>query len=176
MDTKGILLWGGLILIFAIGFFLSRRMKKQIEENGIEVDAVISRITDEGAQDEIDRHYYARYRTADGEEIEAAYPGMITEMISHPGVGLILVHTGDGPIAIGKNGQRRTPWMRTTPSCSLGPRECMFALGTCTLALRAWSVHCTITTSALSLIYATSAEECFQHAASWGSCCRFCLG
>ncbi len=42
--------------------------------------------------------------TYDG--IEAAYPGMITEMISHPGVGLILVHTDAGPIAIGKNGQR----------------------------------------------------------------------
>lgn len=40
------------------------------------------------------------------EEIEAAYPGMITEMISHPGVGLILVHTAEGAAAIGKNGRR----------------------------------------------------------------------
>ena len=70
MDIKGILLWGGLILICAVIFFFSRRMKKQIEENGIEVDAVISRIADEGAPDEIDLRYYARYVTADGEEIE----------------------------------------------------------------------------------------------------------
>ena len=40
------------------------------------------------------------------DEIEAAYPGMISEMISHPGVGLILVHTGEGPAVIGENGQR----------------------------------------------------------------------
>ncbi len=40
------------------------------------------------------------------DEIEAAYPGMIKEMISHPGVGLILVHTDEGPIAIGEDGQR----------------------------------------------------------------------
>ena len=69
-DTKGILLWGGLILIFAVGFFLSRRMKKQIEENGIEVTGVISRIEDVGGADEIDLRYYARYVTAEGEEVE----------------------------------------------------------------------------------------------------------
>ncbi len=40
------------------------------------------------------------------DEIEAAYPGMIAEMISHPGVGLILVHTAEGPVVIGKEGQR----------------------------------------------------------------------
>ena len=70
MEVKDILLWGGFILICAVIFFLSRRMKKQIEENGIEVDAVISRITDDGAPDEIDLHYYARYVTAEGEEVE----------------------------------------------------------------------------------------------------------
>ncbi len=40
------------------------------------------------------------------EKIEAAYPGMVNEMIKHPGVGLILVHTDDGPIVIGKEGQK----------------------------------------------------------------------
>ena len=40
------------------------------------------------------------------DEITAAYPGMIEEMITHPGVGLIIVHTDEGPVAIGKNGQR----------------------------------------------------------------------
>ena len=40
------------------------------------------------------------------EEIEAAYPGMIGEMITHPGIGTILVHSADGPIALGENGKR----------------------------------------------------------------------
>ena len=40
------------------------------------------------------------------DEIEAVYPGMISEMITHPGIGLIMVHTGEGPVAIGKEGQR----------------------------------------------------------------------
>ena len=31
---------------------------------------------------------------------------MISEMVSHPGIGLILVHTGEGPKAIGKSGER----------------------------------------------------------------------
>jgi hypothetical protein len=70
MDTKGILLWAGLAVICAVVFFLSRRMKKQIEENGIETTGVISRITDVGGSDDITLHYYARYRTEDGEEIE----------------------------------------------------------------------------------------------------------
>ena len=69
-DTKGILLWAGLLIICGIIFFLSRRMKKQIEENGIETSGVISRITDEGGQDEINLQYYAHYRTEDGEEVE----------------------------------------------------------------------------------------------------------
>ena len=69
-DTKGILLWAGLLIICGIIFFLSRRMKKQIEENGIETNGVISRITDEGGSDEINLQYYARYRTENGEEVE----------------------------------------------------------------------------------------------------------
>ncbi|MBR6090219.1 MAG: phage holin family protein, partial [Anaerolineaceae bacterium] len=40
------------------------------------------------------------------DEIEAAYPGMIMEMLSHPGVGTVLVHTGEGPLALGEHGQR----------------------------------------------------------------------
>ena len=69
-DIKGILLWVVFAVICGIIFFLSRRMKKQIEENGIETTGVISRITDEGGQDEIDLRYYARYRTEDGDEVE----------------------------------------------------------------------------------------------------------
>ena len=69
-DVKGILLWVGLFAIFAITFILSKIMKKQIEENGIEATGVISRITDVGDTDEINLQYYVRYRTEDGKEIE----------------------------------------------------------------------------------------------------------
>ncbi|MBR4742669.1 MAG: hypothetical protein IK082_00545 [Oscillospiraceae bacterium] len=69
-DTKGILLWAGLAVVCAVLYFLSRRMKKQIEESGIQTTGVISRITDEGGPDAIDLRYYARYRTQDGEEVE----------------------------------------------------------------------------------------------------------
>ena len=58
-DTKGILLWVGLFIICGIIFFLSRRMKKQIEENGIETNGVIFLITDECGPDEIDIRYFA---------------------------------------------------------------------------------------------------------------------
>ena len=92
MDTKGILLWAGLAVICAVVFLLSRRMKKQIEENGIETTGVISRITDEGGPDEIDLRYYARYRTEDGEEIEGTVlnpradlmEGQTVRLLYHP--------------------------------------------------------------------------------------------
>ena len=70
MDTKGIVLWIGFAVICAVVVFISRRMKKQIEENGIETTGVISRIEDMGASDESNLQYYARYRTEDGEEVE----------------------------------------------------------------------------------------------------------
>jgi hypothetical protein len=70
MDAKGIIIWAVFIVICAVIYFISRKMKKQIEENGIETNGVISRITDEGGSDEINLQYYARYRTENGEEVE----------------------------------------------------------------------------------------------------------
>ena len=70
MNASGVLLWAGLAVICAAISLCSHRMKKQIEEDGIETTGVISRIEDMGAQDEINLHYYARYRTKDGEEVE----------------------------------------------------------------------------------------------------------
>ena len=69
-NIKGILLWVGFLIIVAAILFFTRRIKKQIEENGIETTGVISAIRDEGSPDEIDLRYYARYRTEDGEDIE----------------------------------------------------------------------------------------------------------
>ena len=70
MDTKSIIIWIVFIAVCAAICLVSHRIKKQIEENGIETDGVISRITDEGGTDEIDFRYYVRYRTQDGEETE----------------------------------------------------------------------------------------------------------
>ena len=67
---KGILLWVGFLALFAIGFILSKVIKKQTDEEGIETTGVISRITDEGNAEEIDIHVYARYETNDGKEVE----------------------------------------------------------------------------------------------------------
>ena len=50
MDTKGIIIWIGFAVICAVICLVSRRMKKEIEENGIETTGVISRITDEGGR------------------------------------------------------------------------------------------------------------------------------
>ena len=70
MDMKGILIWAGLLVACAVIWFFSHRIKRQIEENGIETDGVISRITETGDTDEINLSYYARYCTEDGEEVE----------------------------------------------------------------------------------------------------------
>ena len=72
MDTKAIVLWGGFIVICAIIYLVSRRMKKQIEEDGIEAEGVITRIVNSGDIDmaDMDLCYYVRYRTQGGEEVE----------------------------------------------------------------------------------------------------------
>lgn len=70
MDTAGMILWAGLIAVSAAVCFMSVRIKKQINENGIETTGVISRIADEGGADGTDWRYYVRYRAQDGEEIE----------------------------------------------------------------------------------------------------------
>ncbi len=67
---KGIVLWLVFLAVFAAGTLISRRIKRRIAEEGIETEAVVSRIVDDGAQGEIDIDVYVRYRTEDGEEIE----------------------------------------------------------------------------------------------------------
>jgi hypothetical protein len=70
MEPKYIALWAAFLVICAVIVLVSKRTKKQIEEDGIETTGVISRIVDAGAADEINLHYYARYLTKYGEEVE----------------------------------------------------------------------------------------------------------
>ena len=77
---KGIILWVLLIAVFIAGTVISRRMKSGIEENGIETDAVVSRIVDDGSKEYIDSDVYVRYRTEDGEETEGILSNPRTDL------------------------------------------------------------------------------------------------
>ena len=63
-------MWAVFLAVFAAGMLISRRMKKTIKENGIETDAVLSRIVDNGTQTETDINVYVHYFTAEGKEVE----------------------------------------------------------------------------------------------------------
>ncbi|MBR4742851.1 MAG: hypothetical protein IK082_01525 [Oscillospiraceae bacterium] len=80
MDTTKILLTAGVLVLIAAVLFFTRKIKREIEENGIETWGVISRIVDEGTGPDININYYARYVTADGKEVEG--------VISNPDTGL----------------------------------------------------------------------------------------
>ena len=80
METKGILLWMGFLVICAIIYLISERMKKQIEENGIETDGVISRISDTGDTTETSLCCYVRFHAEDGEEIEAVLSNPVSDL------------------------------------------------------------------------------------------------
>ena len=83
---RGIVMWVLLLAVIAAGTLISRRMKRGIEENGIETDAVVSRIADHGSQTEIDVHVYVRYRTEDGEEVEGILSNPRTNLQEGQGV------------------------------------------------------------------------------------------
>ena len=63
-------MWAVFLAVFIAGVLISRRIKKEIREDGIETDAVVSRIVDDGAETETDFNVYVRYRTKEGEEVE----------------------------------------------------------------------------------------------------------
>lgn len=68
---KGIIMWIIFLAVIAVGILISRRIRNGIKENGIEADAVVSRIVDAGTQTDIDINVYVRFRTADGRDAEA---------------------------------------------------------------------------------------------------------
>lgn len=68
---KGLIMWIVFAAVFVVGLLVSRMIKNGTEKNGIEADAIISRIVDDGSPTDIDINVYVRYRTANGEEAEA---------------------------------------------------------------------------------------------------------
>lgn len=68
---KGIIMWAVFLAVIAAGTLISRRLKKEIMENGIETDAAVSRIVDDGTQTDIDINVYVRFIAEDGSEVEA---------------------------------------------------------------------------------------------------------
>ena len=68
---KGLIMWIVFAAVFVAGLLVSRMIKNGTEKNGIEADAIVSRIVDDGSPTDIDINVYVRYRTASGEEAEA---------------------------------------------------------------------------------------------------------
>ena len=68
---KGLIMWIVFAAVFVVGVLVSRMMKYGTEKNGIETDAIISRIVDDGTPTDIDINVYVCYRTSNGEEAEA---------------------------------------------------------------------------------------------------------
>ncbi len=77
---KGIIMWAVFAAVIAVIMLVSRKIKNEIKENGIETDAVVSRISDDGSPDEIDINVYVRYRTETGEEIEGILSNPRTDL------------------------------------------------------------------------------------------------
>ena len=71
MDMKGILIWAVFILVCAAIILISRRIRKKINEEGIETDAVITRIVDASTDETYSYEVYVRYINSDGQETEA---------------------------------------------------------------------------------------------------------
>ena len=68
---KGIIMWIVFAAVFAVGVVVSRMIRNGTEKNGIEADAIVSRIVDDGTPADIDINVYVRYRTENGGEAEA---------------------------------------------------------------------------------------------------------
>lgn len=77
---KGIIMWAVFLAVIAAIILFSRKIRNEIKENGIETDAVVSRISDGGSETDIDIDVYVTFVAEDGSEIEA--------VLSNPGEGL----------------------------------------------------------------------------------------
>lgn len=67
---KGIIMWAVFLIVIVVGILVSRKIKKGINEDGIETDAVVSHVLEDMSQDLSDFTVFVKYRTEDGEEVE----------------------------------------------------------------------------------------------------------
>ena len=70
MDN-GLIMWIVFAVVLIVGVLVSRVIRNGIKKSGIEADAIVSRIVDDGTQTDIDITVYVRYSTSEGEEVEA---------------------------------------------------------------------------------------------------------
>lgn len=77
---KGIIMWAAFLAVILLGMLVSRKMKKETGENGIETDAVVSRISEDMSQDLSDFIVYVKYNTEDGNEIEGVLSNPRTDL------------------------------------------------------------------------------------------------
>lgn len=81
MDAKSYIAWAIFAAICLIIYFVSRRMKNEIDKNGIETVGVISRIVDSFEPEDVSQDYYAVYRTLEGEEIEGVISNPSSDLV-----------------------------------------------------------------------------------------------
>lgn len=71
-NVKGIIIWAVFLAVIAAFLIIGRRIRRQIDENGIEVRGTVSRVEESYDSDTggVSYSVYARYRTEEGDEIE----------------------------------------------------------------------------------------------------------
>ena len=71
---KGLIMWIVFAAVFVVGLLVSRMIKDGTEKNGIEADAIISRIVDDGTPTEIDINVYdPRSDLEEGQRVRIKY-------------------------------------------------------------------------------------------------------
>lgn len=77
-------------------------LEHEIEEKGDKPDVIVL------ASGNLGLIYFPDEKVRlDRESIEREYPGLITTLATHPGVGFVMVDSADGPVAIGADGLQR---------------------------------------------------------------------
>ena len=92
-NLKGLIICAAFLAICAALFIVAHRMRKRIDEDGIEASGVISRVDQYSTRNSgVKIRVYARYRTEDGEEMEgllldapsSLQPGQRVRLKYHP--------------------------------------------------------------------------------------------
>ncbi len=81
MDMKFYVMWAVFLTICLLIVLFSRRINRQIKEDGIETTGVVSSVTDSGEPGEIDIRVQVRYLTEDGEEVEGILINAPNDMV-----------------------------------------------------------------------------------------------